>query len=139
MLGCSSRGGFHFALEPFDRRVVLHGGGYRHHLEHNALHPPMLGLVDLAHAAGADFGQQHVVAHDQPAPATGEQILRCLKLRQLPGRDEGLPKTVAFFRTTFGRKPGPQRFHFLGGQTPEATSTLPNWSIDMAEMHPRRI
>ena len=67
-------GGVHFALEALDGRFVFHRGG-RHHLQRDdALHPPMLGLVDLAHAAGADLGEDHVVAHDQPRAATGEQL-----------------------------------------------------------------
>ena len=40
----------------------------RQHLEgHHPLHPPVLGLVDLAHAALAELVQDHVVAHHQPA------------------------------------------------------------------------
>ena len=65
-------GGFDFAAEPFDRGLVL-GEGRREQLDRDqALHVPVLGLVNLPHAASADFRQEHIVANYQRRVRTGQ-------------------------------------------------------------------
>jgi hypothetical protein len=56
---------FDFAMEALDAVGRL-GGRCRQDLErYDAFHAAVLGLVDLAHAAGSDLVEHHVFAEDQ--------------------------------------------------------------------------
>ena len=59
------RGCFDFSLKPSHRGCILHHGGRQHLDCHDAVHPAMLGLEDLPHAAGPDLVEDRVVAEDQ--------------------------------------------------------------------------
>ena len=83
------------------RRILRHGR--RQHLDrHDALHPAMLGLEDLPHAASPDLVEDRVVAQDQRlGPALvdflGLELRQVLALDQLPGKFFGV------FRMGLGR------------------------------------
>ena len=83
-----------------------------------ALHPPMLGLEDLPHAAGADPIEDHVVAQHQRLGLTTEH-LRGLELGQLADPDKASGQFLgADARIALGGHFGGQCARlFLGEQT----------------------
>lgn len=54
-----------FALEAGDDSGILHQGRRKHFDSHDAMHPAMLGLEHLPHAAGADLVEDRVVPEDE--------------------------------------------------------------------------
>ena len=61
-----SRGGLDLAIEPANRIGRLHSFAGQDLQGDDPLHAPVLCLEDLAHAAGPDPVQHHVLAHHQP-------------------------------------------------------------------------
>ena len=94
------RGDFDFLIEP------LHGllradGVRRQHLERDdPLHPAMLGLEDLPHAAGTELVEHDVLAEDQSLRATLIEIDR-LELRQLSLLNEFANERIGIGRFLF--------------------------------------
>ena len=86
---------FDLALKTRGRSRILHHALRQHLDRHDAMHPPMLGLEHLPHAAGADFVEDRVVAEDQRLGSArvdflGLKFRQMLALDQLPGKFLGV-------------------------------------------------
>lgn len=87
----------------------LHGG--------KPLQVPMLGLKDLAHPAGANLAERHVVAQ-HASLVTGEKFLR-LELVEPLAADEHDRKRLAIFESFFRRQQGRLAFQLVGNTNGE--------------------
>ena len=82
-------------------KIRVHGRGGQDLDRHQAPHPPVLRLVHLAHAPGADLLQDHVLAEDQ-APRLPLVECRCLVSGEPLRLDELPRKALNVLRASLG-------------------------------------
>ena len=74
-------GSAHFALKALHGFGILHDPFGQHLQSDELIEPPMEGLEDLPHAAGADPIDQHIVAQHQRRIVTGEQLVALKRIQ----------------------------------------------------------
>ena len=120
-------GRFHLALKSLDSGFVLEGFCREHLQSHHPLHPPMLGLKNMAHAPRTDLAQDHIrIEHERRGAAQGE--LAGLKIGQAARADQHPRKWSPSVGRSSGRNFPQKACRSSPVIKPEATRRLANCS-----------
>ncbi len=104
----------HLAFEARHGSRVPHRLCRQHLQSHQSIHPAMLGLEDLAHAAGAELVEDRIVAQEQGLDLAVEDLMT-LERREVACADELPSQLFSVLGVGLGRN---EVFEFAGGDDP---------------------